>query len=240
MADLSVTQAVDNSAPYYYQQTTFTTTVTNTSTVFSSSGVTAAVNEPAGLVSPTATPSGTTSYDASTGTWTIGTLAPGASVTLTLAGPAGAVSLGSQAVTATVTATTPDPNTANNTASAAEAAQPAPVAAVITPSPDNPPFPVDISTPGDLSWSESFANAINPAAPAPAGVETEWDCSTASTSACPDAPGFDQLDVPVLSIPINELSVDTYTITLLAEANDPNYQTNPGTATVVFQTTAGE
>ena len=108
-ADLSVTQTVTSTTPYYYAPITFQTTVTNTSTVFWSDGVSATVPEPSGLVSPVATPSGSTSYDPSTGTWTIGSLAPGASVTLNISGDAGDVGDGTQTVTATVTATTPIP-----------------------------------------------------------------------------------------------------------------------------------
>jgi hypothetical protein len=123
-ADLSATQTVSTASPYYYAPVTFTTTVTNTSTTTTATGVTATVNERAGLVSPAAA-TGTGSYAG--GTWTIGSLAPGATATLTITGDAGDVSDGTQTVTATVSAATFDPNPANNTASASEASQPAPI-----------------------------------------------------------------------------------------------------------------
>ena len=131
-ADLAASQAVSNATPFYYAPVTFTTTVTNTSTTTTATGVSAAVNVPAGLISPAVTTS-TGSY--ANGTWTIGSLAPGATATLSITADAADPSDGAQTVTATVTATTFDPNPANNTASAAETSQPPPVEAFITPAP---------------------------------------------------------------------------------------------------------
>jgi hypothetical protein len=237
-ADLSVTQTVTNSTPYYYAPVTFETTVTNTSTTFSSYGVTATVAEPAGLVSPTATPSGSTSYDASTGTWTIGSLAPGASATLDISGDAGDVSDGTQTVTATVTASTPDSNQANNTASASEASQPAPLAAVITPDPGNP-NPIDISQPGTVTWYGSAVNGVNPAAPPPTGYNYRWSCETASENPCPPADGLVTPDVP-LTFQISDLGIDLYTLdlTVSTDGTNPNYQSNQIVVTsLTFETT---
>jgi hypothetical protein len=226
-ADLSVTQTVSSSSPYYYAPVTFETTVTNNSSAFSSNGVTATVPEPSGLVSPSATPSGSTSYDPLTGTWTIGSLAPGASATLDITGDAGAVSLGTQTVTATATASTPDSNQSNNTASASEASQPAPIKAVITPDPNNP-NPIDVSRPGTVTWYGSAVNAANPAAPPPVGFSTFFMCATASSAPCPPVAGLQQANVP-LSFTTSTLSVDIYYITLATDLNnptvtDPNYQ----------------
>ncbi len=162
--DLTASQTVSTASPYYYAPVTFTTTtITNTSTTTTSIGVTATVNEPAGLISPEGTAS-TGSY--SNGTWTIGSLAPGATATLTITGNAGDVSDGTQTVTATVSSTTIDPNPANNTASASEASQPAPFLAVITPDPNNL-NPVNVCTPSPVTqiWYGSVVNAVNPAAP---------------------------------------------------------------------------
>jgi Domain of unknown function DUF11 len=231
-ADLSVSQTVNNTSPYYYGAVSFETTVTNTSSVFWSDGVSATVQEPSGLTDLSDTPSGSTSYDSSTGIWTVGSLAPGASATLDIDGTAGPVSLGTQTVTATVTASTPDPNLADNTASAAEASQPAPVAAVITPDPGNPQN-IDLSDPGDVTWYASAVNAVNAAAPVPAGLSYYWFCSTASGNPCPDAAGLDEGNVP-LTFAIDTLSVDTYTITLQVGVDDPNYQTQPATTSITF------
>jgi hypothetical protein len=234
-ADLSVSEAVNNPAPYYYGPVTFETTVTNASSVFWSDGVSATVQEPSGLLSLSDTPSGSTSYDPSTGIWSIGSLAPGASATLDIDGTAGDVSLGTQSVTATVTASTPDSNQANNTAVASETDQPAPVAAVITPDPGNPQN-IDLSDPGDVTWYASAVNAVNAAAPAPAGLTYYWFCSAASGNPCPDAAGLDQGNVP-LTFAIDTLWVDTYTITLQAGVDDPNYQTQPATTSLTFTVT---
>ena len=162
-ADLAASQTVSNAAPFDYAPVTFTTTVTNTSSTTPSAGVTAAVNVPGGLRSPTVTLS-TGSYDA--GTWTIGSVGPGATATLTINADAAAVSDGPQTVTATVSAATFDPNSANNTASATETSQPPPIEAVIIPEGSSVSL-VDVCAPPDVNftWRVSVSNAANPAAP---------------------------------------------------------------------------
>ena len=103
----------------------------------------------------------------------------------------------------------------------------------ITPSPDNPTF-IDISQPGDVSWTGSAYNVENPAAPAP-NVNVQWFCSTASGNPCPPAAGTDAANTPTLTYVINQLSPDTYTITFVASPNDPNYAESPATA-ITFTT----
>ena len=227
-ADLAMTQTVTSTTPYYYQPTKFVTTVTNTSTVFWSDGISATVQEPAGLVSPIATPSGSTSYDPGTGTWSIGSLAPGASVTLDISGDAGDVSDGTQTVTATVTASTPDPNPANNTASASETSQPAPISAPITfaPGSDNP---VDVcaNPPVTETFDGSAVNAVNPAAPPPnpASLAYTWTCQDFAGFGCP-SPVNDPRDSTYISFTSNTFVVDTYVLifTVFPNGTDPNYQ----------------
>jgi hypothetical protein len=227
-ADLAVTQTVTSTNPYYYAPITFQTTVTNTSTVFWSDGVSATVTEPSGLVSPVATPSGSTSYDPGTGVWTIGSLAPGASVTLDLSGDAGDVLDGTQTVTATVTAATPDPDPANNTASASEASQPAPILPVAT-ADANDEFPVDVcqEPPVTDTWYGSAVNLINPAAPPPdpdSYTET-WGCQDPSGQ-CP-APSSGGGNATFISFTSDTFQLNNqYTISLLITPNgsDPNYQ----------------
>jgi hypothetical protein len=215
-ADLAVTETVSSATPDYYTAVTFTTTVTNTTTTRGSFGISVAATVPAGLIKPVKTPSQGIYY-ARAGKWVVGSLARGASATLTITGFAGAVALGTQTVTASVTAKTPDPNPGNNTASASEASQPAPIAATITPSPDNPPF-IDISQPGDVSWTGGAVNAANPSAPAPpfTGV---WSCSTVSFNPCPPDLGTGR----TLEYLISSFSIDTYTITFFVEAKGTNY-----------------
>ncbi|HSZ28914.1 MAG TPA: DUF11 domain-containing protein [Pseudonocardiaceae bacterium] len=243
-ADLSVTQTVTSTTPYYYAPVTFQTTVTNTSTVFWSDGISATVQEPPGLVSPVATPSGSTSYDPGTGTWTIGSLAPGASATLAISGDAGDVLDGTQTVTATVTATTPDPNPANNTASASEASQPAPIAAPITLAPGSGNA-VDIcaNPPVTFTWDGAAVNAVNPAAPPPnpASLTYAWSCQDIEQFGCP-TPANGGGNTTYISFISNTLQIDTYVLIFQVTPNgtDPNYQdqqVTQGPNEFAFQTT---
>ena len=82
-ADIQVTQTVSNATPDLGTNTTFTVTVTNAGPV-TATGVAVTDLLPAGLALVTATPSGATTYNAGTGAWTVGTLANGATATLTL------------------------------------------------------------------------------------------------------------------------------------------------------------
>jgi Domain of unknown function DUF11 len=232
-ADVAVTQTVTSATPYYYAPITFETTVTNTSTVFWSDGVSSTVQEPAGLVSPVATPSGSTSYDPGTGIWTIGSLAPGASVTLDISGDAGDVLDGTQTVTATVTAATPDPSQANNTASASEASQPAPIAAPITFAPGSE-NPVDICAdpPVTETFDGSAVNAINPAAPPPnpASLTYTWVCETPLGGSCPtplngDTDSYISFMSNDPAFMLNNVYVLIFTVT--PNGTDPDYQDVP-------------
>ena len=242
-ADLAVTETVSSTTPYYYSPVTFTTTVTNTSTTTQSDGVTVTAPLSAGLVSPAETASAG-SYDATAGTWRVGALAPGASATLTFSGYAGNVSLGTQTVTATVSATTTDPNSTNNTASASEASQPAHIGATIVPSPNNPSN-VDVSLPGYEAWTTGAYNAENPSAPAPvdpggstpgADYTSTWFCYTASGNPCPAATGTDDFNQTALEYLISSLAPDTYTITLqvCASISNTNYVAGCPTTSVRF------
>jgi uncharacterized repeat protein (TIGR01451 family) len=228
-ADLSAAETVSQAAPDYYTTVTFTTTVTNLSAATGATGVTASVPLPAGLAFVS---SGSSGYDASTGVWTIGTVAAGATATLTITARALDVSLGKQTVTATVSSATSDPNPANNAASASETSQPAPVKLTIVPDPGNPSN-VDVSLPGNVTWTASEANADNPAAPVPAGT-VSWFCYAASTNPCPAADGTDLFNVPTLTYVISSLAADTYTITLAFDPADPNYQTSEVITSITF------
>jgi hypothetical protein len=232
-ADLSVTQTVTSTSPYYYAPVTFETTVTNTSTVFWSDGVSATVQEPAGLVSPVATPSGSTGYNPATGIWTIGSLAPGASATLDISGDAGDVLDGTQTVTATVTATTPDPNPANNTASASEASQPAPIAAPVTFAPgSNDPVDICANPPVTETFDGAAVNAINPAAPPPNpdSLSYNWVCETPLEGFCPTPLNGDTgLSISYMSNDPAFLLDNVYVLifTVTPNGTDPNYQDQP-------------
>ncbi|WP_307874768.1 DUF11 domain-containing protein [Frankia nepalensis] len=240
-ADLAVAQSVSSPSPVYYDDVTFTTTVTNTSATTAAQGVSAAVAIPAGLVTPVASPSGTTTYDSSTGVWTIGDLAPGAQATLTVSALAGDVALGAQTVSATVSAATSDPVPGNDTASATATPRPAPVAVVITPDPGNPPV-IDISAPGTASWTASFVNAANPAAPAPIGV-VYWTCETLSANPCPLVPAlYPGANLSTLTLTMSSLQIDVYYLTAIfapleSAENKANYVQEGVFSTVNFTTT---
>lgn len=231
-ADLSAAETVSQAAPDYYTTVTFTTTVTNLSATTDATGVTASVPVPSGLAFVSSSSSG---YDAATGVWTIGTVSAGTAATLTITARALDVSFGQQTVTATVSSATSDPNPANNTASASEASQRAPVTVTIVPDPGNPAN-VDISLPGNLTWTAAEANADNSAAPAPAGT-VQWFCSTASLNPCPSADGTNLFNIPTLTYVIQDLAVDTYTITLQFTPADPNYQAQDIVTSITFATT---
>ncbi|WP_020572277.1 DUF11 domain-containing protein [Parafrankia discariae] len=240
-ADLSIAQTVSTATPAYGSAVTFTTTVTNTSATVTSTGVTATVPVPAGLASPAAAPSGSTSYNPSTGTWTVGSLAPGASVTLALDGLAGDVSLGAQTVTASVTADTPDANSANNTASASATPRPAAIGVVITADPGNPPPDnVDIGVPGTVSWTATPVNADSPAAATPPGT-IFWTCESVSGNPCPVVPALlPGSDIRVLTFDRGQFSgVDTIVIAALfvPDGATTDYVPDPVFATTTFTLT---
>jgi uncharacterized repeat protein (TIGR01451 family) len=82
-ADLSMTKTVSNATPANGTGISYTLTVTNAaSSPNSATGVTVLDLLPAGTTFVSAT--GTGSYASGTGIWTVGTLAPGASATLTI------------------------------------------------------------------------------------------------------------------------------------------------------------
>ncbi len=126
-ANLALTKTVDNAFPIVGSNVTFTLAVGNNGPG-AATGVVVNDGLPAGLtfVSGVATQG---SYSSATGIWTIGALAVNQQVTLTLvataAGPAGTARTNTAARTAS---SPPDPNPANDSASATVAPQAAPTA----------------------------------------------------------------------------------------------------------------
>jgi gliding motility-associated-like protein len=112
--DLSVVNTVDKPAPAFGSQVVFTVVATNNGGLPSSS-VTVTDLLPAGYTYKSALPSVGT-YDVATGIWNIGTLAGGASATLTITTMANAT--GAYGATATITGSEIDVVPANNTATA--------------------------------------------------------------------------------------------------------------------------
>lgn len=113
-ADLSLTKTVNTSTVVKGTAVSFTITVANAGTGVAT-GVLVNDALPAGLSFSSAT-TATGSYSSSTGVWTVGNMAVGQSATLTL--NATTTLVGTLTNTATVTSSTFDPITGNNTASA--------------------------------------------------------------------------------------------------------------------------
>lgn len=113
-AELAVTKTANISSPTVGKAVSFTITVTNNGPA-SAANVVATDLLPTGytFIGATLSPS-TSTYDSANGTWTIGNLASGASVTMVLVGVVNASGVYNN--TATVTANNPDSNTANNSA----------------------------------------------------------------------------------------------------------------------------
>jgi uncharacterized repeat protein (TIGR01451 family) len=86
--DLSVTKTVNNAAPAFGANVTYTVTVTNNGPM-AASGVQLTDQLPAGMTFVSSTPSGSTTYSNVTGIWNVGGLASGASATLTIVATAG-------------------------------------------------------------------------------------------------------------------------------------------------------
>jgi uncharacterized repeat protein (TIGR01451 family) len=117
-ADLVINKTVDNTNPSAGNTVNYTITVTNNSTSTTSTDVVASDTLPTTLTFDHATASASTSYASSTGTWTIGALAPNATATLQIAAFVNSGDAGDTITnTATVSASTTDPNTNNNSSS---------------------------------------------------------------------------------------------------------------------------
>ncbi len=78
--DLSLTKTVNDSTPRVGTNVTYTTTVTNSSGLSTATGVTVQDALPTGMTFVSSSAPG--SYNSTTGVWTVGSIAPGATVTL--------------------------------------------------------------------------------------------------------------------------------------------------------------
>ncbi|MCE9524915.1 MAG: DUF11 domain-containing protein [Planctomycetales bacterium] len=86
--DLSVTKTVNSSSPQFGANVTYTINVTNNGPL-AATGVQLSDQLPAGVTFISSTPSGSTTYNSATGIWNVGSLASGASATLTIVATAG-------------------------------------------------------------------------------------------------------------------------------------------------------
>ncbi|MBV8300881.1 MAG: DUF11 domain-containing protein, partial [Candidatus Dormibacteraeota bacterium] len=129
-ADIAVTDAVNNATPSVGINVTFTVTATNDGPS-NATGVVITDLLPSGIMFVTAAPAAGTSYNATTGAWSIGPLADGAQKTLLLTGTV--TQQGAITDIATRTASSPpDPNPANDRASAVVNAPEADLAITLT------------------------------------------------------------------------------------------------------------
>jgi uncharacterized repeat protein (TIGR01451 family) len=129
VADLSIAKTVSNSTPNVGDTIVFTVSLSN-SGPNAATNVTAQDQLPAGLTLVSSSPSQGTYNPAPPGTWTVGTVAAGATATLTLT--ATVVSPSPQTNTATITHSDQFDPTANNSASASVAPQVADLAVTKT------------------------------------------------------------------------------------------------------------
>lgn len=112
-ADVAVTVTADNAAPQKGDAVNLTVSVTNSGPGTANS-VSVLAPLPSGLAFVSAAPS--VAYDRTSGLWTVGNLAPGATQTLVIG--ATASSTGAQTLTASAGTSSNDPSLANNSASA--------------------------------------------------------------------------------------------------------------------------
>ena len=119
-ADLSLTKSVSNAAPAFGASINYVLSVTNASTsTLTATGVTVQDTLPAGFNFTSA--SGFGSYNSSTGVWTVGSIPPGTTRTLTITGTVAATSGASVANIAEITASSAfDPDSTPGNATAGE------------------------------------------------------------------------------------------------------------------------
>jgi uncharacterized repeat protein (TIGR01451 family) len=235
-ADLALTKSGGNPAPNVGDTVTFTLTLSDLGPD-TATGVRVADLLPAGLAFVSATPSQGT-YDALSGLWTVGTVTTATPETLQL--QAQVLSAAAQTNTATIShADQPDPNTANNSASATEtplAADLALTKSVSNPTPnvgDTVAFAVTLSDKGPVSATGVTVQDLLPAGLAFVSATTSqgtydavsgvWTVGTVTTA----TPETLQLQAQVVSP-----TAQTNTATVAhADQPDPNTANNSASAT---------
>ncbi len=106
---------------------------------------------------------------------------------------------------------------------------------VITPSPSNP-NPVDISTPGSISYTAQAEGVTSFPTPPPLS-SISWVCETQSDDPCPLVDALIHPGTPTITFDTQTLSVDTYTLVATAQIGGSNFSRDLTTAKVVFTTT---
>jgi uncharacterized repeat protein (TIGR01451 family) len=216
-ADLAIAKTVSNTTPNVGDVITYTVTLTNNGPD-AATGVTVSEPLPAGLSFVSASP-GLGSYNSATGMWTVGTVAGGATVVLTL--NARVVSPAAQTDTATVSHSDQfDQNPGNNTASVTETPQQADLAvakAVSDPTPnvgDVITFTITVSNSGpDAATGVQVSDVL------PAGLQ--FVSATPSQGAYNGATGVWAVGTVAAGIP--------QTLAIRARVVSPAAQTNSAT-----------
>jgi uncharacterized repeat protein (TIGR01451 family) len=222
-ADLAATKTVDVSNPIVGELVTYTVGIHD-------NGPASALNSvvtdhiPAGTTFVAATPS-SGSYNAISGSWTVGTLLPGASASLTL--QVRVTVAGAIVNSATAASDTPDPNPANNTATVSTAALRADLVVTKTVSPPTAPVGTNVTfTIGVNNAGPSNATNVKIADLLPAGL--------AFVSATPAAGTYNS-GTGVWSIPALPNGAST-SLALVATVNNPGPTTNVAAVSGLDQT----
>ncbi len=236
-ADLMVTKSVDNPTPNVGTNVTFTIRVINNGP---STATAVVVNDklPIGLGFISATPS--TAYDSTSGDWTVGTLANGASATLTIVAVVNA-STGITNIAQIMSSGLPDPNSTNNTGSSSLNGQQADLvlsktASTATPNVgDNVSFTIIVQNNGPSTATNvvvtdllpaglSFVSA-NPAA-AYSSSTGIWTVGTLANAANATL---------TLVAKVDQVGGITNSATAISNQPDPSSTNNTATATVTGQ-----
>jgi uncharacterized repeat protein (TIGR01451 family) len=216
-ADLAITKSVSNAAPNVGDAVTFTITLTNNGP---DPATNVAIHDllPAGLAFLTVTLSQGI-YVSTTGTWVVGTVAPGTPQTLQL--QARVVSPNAQTNTATISDVDQfDPNPGNNNGSATETPQQADLA--VTKSVDNPTPNV-----GDTVTFTITLTNNGPDAATGVSIVDQLPGGLALVSATPSQGSYDS-STGVWTVGTVTTGVPA-TLTLVATLISPNGQTNTAT-----------
>ena len=238
--DLSIVKSVNNSAPVLGTNVQFTITVSNASGYSQATGVNVSDVLPAGLtyVSSSAAQG---SYNSSTGVWTVGTLASGASTTLTIT----ATTTAATQITNIATVTGTDEVDAAPPSQLTSSATLAPIAETdlaLTKSVNNPTPAVGTNVTFTLTVTNNGPNTatgVTATDVLPAGLtfvsdtasQGSYNASNGVWSIGTVASGAAPITLSLITT-VTTGGVKTNTATVTGNQNDPNPNNNTGTATV--------
>ena len=260
-ADIAITKTVDATSTLPGDTLHYTITAIANGPQ-ASTGVVATDTLPSGLTFVNATTSASTTYDSSTGSWTIGTLLPNATATLQIAATVNATGTAGTTITNQATiaesSTLTDTNTANNIAQAttmvgnASSSNQADLAIVKTVDNANPVTGTDVNfTIVVTNNGPATDSMINGFDQMPAGLATISATTSASTSynlgtgvwtigtLAPNATATLAIEAEV-SAPAGTVITNTATVSsTLASIIDPNPANNSSSVTLNVQSSGG-